>query len=257
MRIVRYTTGEGGATGILDGDDVRAAVGGPNLDQLTPGDVVAALDDVTLLAPVEPRHIICVGRNYHQHADEMGKPIGDIPVLFQKPLSSLIGPGAAIVHPDWSSRVDHEAELAVVIGRPAYKIAADDAFSVIAGYTCANDVTARDLQQGDGFWLRGKGFQTFCPVGPWIETDLDLSTTRVRCRVDDEERQDGPISDLVFDIPTLIAFITRFMRLEPGDLLLTGTPAGVGPMRVGQTVTVEIDGIGALTNPIVAEEAVA
>jgi 2-keto-4-pentenoate hydratase/2-oxohepta-3-ene-1,7-dioic acid hydratase in catechol pathway len=254
LKIVRYLDDAGRpAWGIGEGDGVFAATGS-SIGDLEPAAQVGQLQELTLLAPTAPGQIVCVGRNYRAHAEEMGKPIGDEPVLFLKPPSSVIGPGGSIVCPRMSSRVDHEAELAVVISRTAHKISAADAPSVIAGYTCANDVTARDLQQADGYWVRGKGFPTFCPLGPWIETEVDASDVVVRCDVNGRLRQEGSTADLVFGIPYLVQFITAFLRLEPGDVILTGTPAGIGPIEPGQVVTVDIEGIGALSNPVVAEE---
>lgn len=254
MRIVRYTAPNGPAWGILEADDrVRAATGTPFVDLAAGDGDLGPVDEVELLAPATPSKVICVGRNFRAHAAELGNDVPDEPLIFLKPPSSVIGPGAAIHYPALSKRVDPEAELVVVIGREAHRVAAADAMGYIGGYTCGNDVTARDIQKSDGQWTRGKGFDTFCPIGPWIETDLDPSDVRVTCVVDGERRQDGRTRDLIFPIPRLIEYISRFTRLLPGDLVLTGTPEGVAPMSVGSTVTVEVEGIGSLTNRVVAE----
>lgn len=252
MRIVRYRQGTGPARqGVLDGDVVRDFIG-EDLMHPEAGSTVAGLDEVDLLAPARPAHIICVARNYRRHAAEMGMTIGETPQLFLKPQTSLVGPGEPIVIPEMSERTDYEAELAVVFGRSAHQVPAEDYRSAVAGFTCGNDVTARDLKAVDDYWLRAKGFPTFCPVGPWIETDLDPGDVKVRCRVDGELRQDDTTADMTFDVPWLVEFITSFMRVEPGDVLLTGTPSGIGQLHPGQEVAVDIEGIGVLANPVVA-----
>lgn len=253
MRIVRYRVADDIRWGVMDDEQVVAAEG-TTIGDLTATDrPIGSVEQVGLVAPVAPRAIVCVGRNYAAHAEELGNEAPGRPLLFLKPPSSVIGPGQPIVRPAASDRVEHEAELAVVIGRRAHQVPHAEASSVIGGFTCANDVTARDLQKTDpgGQWTRGKGFATFCPVGPWIETDLDPADLRVRCSVDGELRQDGRTSAFLFDLPTLIEYITAFMVLDPGDLILTGTPAGVGPLPTGSSVTVEVEGIGTLTNPVV------
>ncbi|MCC6644234.1 MAG: fumarylacetoacetate hydrolase family protein [Polyangiaceae bacterium] len=204
----------------------------------------------TLLAAVTPSKIICVGRNYAAHAKELGHDLPKEPLLFFKPPSAVIGPGDAIVLPPESERVDHEAELGVVIGERCRDVARERAGAVIFGYTCVNDVTARDLQKKDGQWARAKGFDTFCPVGPRIVTKIDPQRLRVVCRVDDETRQDGETRDMIFPVADLVAYISRIFTLLPGDLIVTGTPEGVGALRPGAAVTVEIEGIGALSNPV-------
>jgi len=255
MRIVRYRGTDGPAWGVLGDDDrVRAADGAP-FGGLAPGDDVGGLTELELLAPATPSKVICVGRNYREHAAEFNNPVPEEPLLFLKPSSSVIGPGADIHYPSLSKRVDPEAELVLVIGREAHRVPAERAMEVIGGYTCGNDVTARDIQKSDGQWTRGKGFDTFCPIGPWIETELDPGDLRVTCTVDGELRQDGTTRDLIFPIPHLIEYISRFTRLFPGDLIMTGTPEGVAPMVVGQTVVVEVEGIGRLENRLVEEPA--
>ena len=212
-----------------------------------------SVDAVKLLPPVRPGKIVCVGRNYAAHAKELNNPVGEIPTLFLKPGTSLIGPGDSILLPPQSEQVQHEAELAVVIGKRGRWIHANDAMQHVFGYTIANDVTARDLQRSDTQWTRGKGFDTFCPLGPWIETDFDPSDALITCHVGEELRQMASTRDMLFTIPELIAFISSVMTLEPGDLILTGTPSGVGDLREGTSVTITIEGLGSLTNPIRTE----
>jgi 2-keto-4-pentenoate hydratase/2-oxohepta-3-ene-1,7-dioic acid hydratase in catechol pathway len=201
-----------------------------------------------LLAPVRPGKIVCIGRNYRAHAAELGNTVPSRPLLFHKPASAVIGPGATIQLPPDSDRVEHEAELGVVIGRRARHLALADALDAVLGFTCLNDVTARDLQRSDKQFARGKGFDTFCPLGPWIETEFDPADVRVSCTVGDEVRQDGRTGLMVFDVATLLATISRVMTLEPGDVIATGTPAGVGPLTDGDVVRVQIEGLGVLEN---------
>ena len=254
MRLVRYRGPTGAAWGAVAADGtVRELHEDPFTATAAGSRVVGAVEDVGLLPPATPSKVICVGRNYREHAAEFDNPVPDEPLLFMKPPSSVIGPGDEIHYPALSTRVDPEAELAIVIGREAHRVSAARAMESIAGYTCANDVTARDIQKSDGQWTRGKGFETFCPIGPWIETELDPNDVRVTCTVDGELRQDGRTRDLIFPIPFLIEYISRFTRLLPGDLILTGTPEGVAPVSVGQTIVVEVEGIGALENRVVAE----
>jgi len=202
-----------------------------------------------------PSKIVCVGRNYLEHAKELGNPPPAEPIIFLKPPSSLIAPGEPIVYPAISEFVSFEAELGVVIGRRARRVSAAVAGEYIFGYTCVNDVTARDLQKKDGQWTRGKGFDTFCPVGPWIvpRLQVDFDRLRIRSFVDGVAKQDASVRDMIFPVPFLIEFITRFMTLEPGDLIATGTPPGVGPLQSGNVVRVEVEGIGAIENPVVPE----
>lgn len=214
-----------------------------------------ALADLKLLAPVTPTKIVCVGRNYAEHAAELGNDVPPEPLIFLKPPSSLIGPDDPVVSPAISKRVDHEGELAVVIGQRSRNLREAEALSAVYGYTLANDVTARDLQKGDGQWTRGKGFDTFCPVGPWIDTTFDPANRNVRCLVNGEVRQAGNTALMIYSLSRVLAYVTRFMTLEPGDLLLTGTPAGVGPVQPGDVMTVEIEGLGTLSNPVIGEAA--
>lgn len=212
-----------------------------------------SIDSVKLLPPILPSKIICIGRNYRAHAEEHGVDVGEIPVLFLKPPSSLIGPRDSIVLPPQSRRIQHEAELAVVIGQHGRWIQPDEAMDYVFGYTIANDVTARDLQHTDTTWTRGKGFDTFCPLGPWIDTEFDPSDALITCHVSQELRQMASTRDMVFSIPQLIAFISTVMTLEPGDTILTGTPAGVGDLFDGDIVSINIEDLGTLTNPVVRE----
>jgi 2-keto-4-pentenoate hydratase/2-oxohepta-3-ene-1,7-dioic acid hydratase in catechol pathway len=210
-----------------------------------------ALPDVRLLSPILPSKVVCVGRNYVEHAAEHGAVVPTEPLLFLKPSTSVIGPHDLIRLPVQSKRVEHEAELAVVIGAPgARRVDRTGAAAAVFGYTCANDVTARDLQRSDGQWTRAKGFDSFCPLGPWITTGVDVSDVEVRCEVNDEVRQLGRTKDMVFDVPTLVSYVSHVMTLLPGDVILTGTPAGVGPIVAGETVAVSIEGIGVLANRV-------
>ncbi len=210
------------------------------------------LDEVRLLAPAAPGKIVAVGLNYKDHAKEVGMVIPEEPLLFLKAPSAVVPPGGEIVYPPQSHRVDYEAELAVVIGRRAKNVKARNAAAHILGYTCFNDVTARDLQARDGQFARSKGFDTFAPMGPWIETDLDTSAVPVRCMVNGMVRQDGNTREMGATVPMLVEYISANMTLLPGDVIVTGTPPGIGSLQVGDFVTVEIGGIGALTNRVVA-----
>jgi 2-keto-4-pentenoate hydratase/2-oxohepta-3-ene-1,7-dioic acid hydratase in catechol pathway len=214
-----------------------------------------ALEDVRLLAPILPSKVVCVGRNYAAHAAELGNEVPKEPLLFLKPSTSVIGPGELIRLPGVSDQVEHEAELAVVIGLPGARgLDREAAKGSIFGYTCANDVTARDLQQRDVQFTRAKGFDSFCPLGPWIETEADMADAEVRCEVGGEVRQLGSTKDMVFDPATLVAYVSQVMTLLPGDVVLTGTPAGVGPLQAGETVSVSVAGIGTLSNKVVPSE---
>ncbi|GAA1162824.1 fumarylacetoacetate hydrolase family protein [Nocardioides aquiterrae] len=215
------------------------------------------LEDVRLLAPVLPRSkVVAIGRNYAAHAAELGHDLPTEPLMFLKPNTSVVGPGDPIFYPPQTQDLHYEGELAVVIGRICRDVPPEQATDVIHGYTIANDVTARDLQKSDGQWTRAKGFDSFCPLGPWIETDLDphdfAEGRSVQTHLNGELRQDGNTRDQIFDIPTLISYITSVMTLLPGDVILTGTPEGVGPMNVGDEVEISIAGLGTLTNPVKA-----
>jgi 2-keto-4-pentenoate hydratase/2-oxohepta-3-ene-1,7-dioic acid hydratase in catechol pathway len=212
-----------------------------------PTDERVAWAEPMLRVPVRPTKILCVGRNYAAHAKELGNEVPKEPLLFLKPPSSLLDPGGSIVIPRQSKRVEHEAELALVLGRRCKNIAEADALSAVYGYTCAGDVTARDLQKTDGQWTRAKGFDGFCPVGPWIETDLDVGAgVRIGCTVNGAARQDGTTANMIFGVAVLLAYASSVMTLEPGDLILTGTPEGVGPLVSGDRLEISIEGIGRL-----------
>ena len=209
-----------------------------------------AIGDVRLLAPILPSKVLAVGRNYAAHAAEMGSAVPERPLIFLKPSTSVIGTRDVIRLPVDSDQVEHEAELALVIGRVAKDVPREQALDVVFGYTCANDVTARDQQRADVQFTRAKGYDSFCPIGPWIETSFDPSAVRVRALVNGETRQDGNTRDMIFDIATIVSFMSQVMTLVPGDVILTGTPEGVGKISDGDTVTIAIDGIGELVNPV-------
>ena len=255
-RLVRVDTPDGAVWGELRDKEVAHLPAGPFEPALNAGRVLGSIDELVLAAPARPSKIVCVGRNYAAHAAEHRSEVPDAPLLFLKPPSTVIGPGAAIELPAESQQVEHEAELALVVGRRCRRIGEAEAWRALLGVTCANDVTARDIQRSDAQWTRGKGFDTFCPVGPWLVTGFDtggVSDLRVRCLVNGDPRQDGRTSEMVFSPAFLISHISQVMTLEPGDLILTGTPAGVGPLTPGDTVTVDIENIGTLTNPVTAE----
>lgn len=252
MKIVRIDAEADDITyGTVEPDGIRLYHGSP-LFQWERSETVLPITDVRLLAPVIPTKIVAVGRNYADHAAEMEADVPDTPIIFLKPPTSVIGPLAPIRLPDASHEVHHEGELAAVIGRVARDVDADDALDHVLGYTVANDVTARDLQRRDGQWTRSKGFDTFCPLGPAIDTEFDPTEPHaITCTVDDEVRQSASTADLVFGVADLVAFASSVMTLLPGDVILTGTPAGVGPIEAGDRVEVEIEGIGVLMNPVV------
>ena len=236
MKQIRYSLNPAALPTIQDSPDVRY---GPPADAATPG--------IRLLPPCAPTKIVCVGRNYLEHARELGNEPPSEPLIFMKPPSSLIASGDAIVYPTLSQRVDFEGELGIVIGDRAHKVSREDALDYILGYTIVNDVTARDLQKKDGQWTRGKGFDTFCAVGPLMvsKDEVDFTSMRVRTLVDGAVKQDGSVQDMIFPLDVIISYITAFMTLEPGDLIATGTPPGVGPLMPGSIVRVEINGIAA------------
>ncbi len=253
MKIGRYEADGRVSFGVVDpeGEVVREIEGNP-FGTIRETGVVRRLPEVRLLSPVVPSKIVAVGLNYRDHAREMGKEIPEEPLLFLKAPSALNHPGGDVVYPAASRRVDHEAELAVVIGKVAKNIRSAEAARVILGYTCINDVTARDLQVKDVQYARAKGFDTFAPLGPWVETELSPESLAVRCTVNGEVRQEGNTREMGASVFRLVEFITHVMTLYPGDVIATGTPPGVGPLRVGDVVTVEIEGIGVLSNRIVA-----
>ncbi len=253
IRLVRVATdGEGPRWGIIENERVHGLSGTPFSDWER-GSEIGRLDALPLLAPAVPTKIVCVGLNYAAHAGESSMEMPPEPLLFLKPPSSVIGPGAPIALPPQSERVDYEAELAVVIGRRCRDVTAREAWHYVLGVTCGNDVTARDLQQRDDQWTRAKGFDTFCPLGPWLVTGLterDVADLEVVCRVNGEVRQRGRTSEMAFSPAQLIAYVASIMTLEPGDVLMTGTPAGVGPLRPGEVVEVEVQDVGVLRNPV-------
>jgi 2-keto-4-pentenoate hydratase/2-oxohepta-3-ene-1,7-dioic acid hydratase in catechol pathway len=243
--------------GVMEGDAAGAPVTVAQIEGHPFGEITLtgqrwALADVRLLSPILPSKVVCVGRNYVEHAAEHNAEVPKEPLLFLKPSTAVIGPGDPVRLPVQSKQVEHEAELAVVIGvAGARRVSRDQAMACVFGYTCGNDVTARDLQRADGQWTRAKGFDSFCPLGPWIETALDPSDLEIRCEVNGEVRQLGRTKDMVFDVPTLVSYVSHVMTLLPGDVILTGTPAGVEPIVAGDMVDVRIEGIGTLTNRVV------
>ncbi|HSQ26590.1 MAG TPA: fumarylacetoacetate hydrolase family protein [Anaerolineales bacterium] len=257
MRIIRYQYKQESVTygWVLDepGGSLVGPIEGSPFEQFRRLEASIPIEQVKLLPPVMPSKILCIGRNYAAHAREHNSPVPDVPMLFLKPTSSMIGPGDTIVLPPQSQQIEHEAELTVVIGKAGRWIPTEQAMQHVFGYTIANDVTARDLQRRDGQWSRAKGFDTFCPLGPWIETDFDPADSLITCNVNGEMRQMASTRDMVFSIRQLIAFISSVMTLEVGDILLTGTPAGVGTLLAGDKVDIIIEGIGTLSNPVQAE----
>ncbi len=259
MRIARFSTDDEPRFGLV-GDDAGTPVvgvleGDPLYAGLTLTGEKLVLDDVRLLAPVLPRSkVVGIGRNYAEHAAELGHDVPAEPLVFLKPNTSVIGPHDLIVYPEQTQDLHFEGELAVVIGRICRDLEVSDVPKAIHGYTVGNDVTARDLQERDGQWARAKGFDSFCPLGPWIETDLDVSDLALTTTLNGEVRQQGRTAQLIFDVPSVVAYVSRFTTLLPGDVILTGTPAGVGPMQVGDEVAVTVEGIGTLTNRVGARD---
>ncbi|MDA8405979.1 MAG: fumarylacetoacetate hydrolase family protein [Deltaproteobacteria bacterium] len=241
MKLVRFQAQQEIFSGVVAGDIIRPW--GPN-----PANRECAISDVRLLAPCLPSKVVAVGLNYRDHAEELKMKLPEEPLLFLKPSSSIIGPGDTILMPPQSARVDYEAELAIVIDREAKNVPEKDAKQVILGFTCLNDVTARDLQNRDGQWTRAKGFDTFCPIGPWIETDIDPSDLKIDLLLNGQAKQSSRTSNLIFHSYKLIEYITSVMTLYPGDVIATGTTSGIGPMADGDTVQVVIEGIGCLSN---------
>lgn len=260
MRIVRFSPaaadpsldlGRDPLFGVLAEGSIAIITGDPLYMGVNPTGKVVPLAQVRLLAPVLPRSkVVCIGKNYADHAKEMGGEVPHEPIIFLKPNTSVIGPGDTIAWPAMSERVDFEAELAIVIGRLCKDVPKERASDVIFGYTLANDVTARDLQKRDGQWSRAKGFDTFCPLGPWIETDFAPADQKISSTLNGEVMQSAKLSDMIFDIPTIINFVTQVMTLLPGDVILTGTPAGIAPMPEKSLITVAIEGLGELTNKV-------
>ncbi len=257
VRVVRVMTDDGPRWGLLEDKSVYGLQGdlfgawerGPRMDL----DAVGGLEDLPLAAPVVPTKIVCVGRNYPAHAAEHGAVVPDEPLLFFKPPSAVIGPGAAILLPPQSERVDYEAELVVVMGARCRNVRPDEAWDYVLGVTCGNDVTARDLQRLDSQWTRAKGFDTFCPLGPWLLAgpgEDDVADLGITCRVNGQVRQAARTSEMAFSPAELIAYTSSIMTLEPGDLIMTGTPEGVGPLAAGDVVEVEVENVGTLRNRV-------
>lgn len=249
MRVVRVFTGEDVRYGLADAASITLLADEPFSSYET--DDVIPMVGAHLMPPAMPTKIVCVGINYKTHAREMGHELPSEPLIFLKPPTAMNAPGGEIRLPPGVGRVDFEGELAVVMGRRAHRIPPEEALSHVLGYTCANDVTARDLQKVDGQWTRAKGFDGFCPLGPWVETDIDPKDLLLETRVNGELRQSARTSDMIFDIPTLISFVSHVMTLLPGDIVLTGTPSGIGELHSGDTVEVRIEGIGSLSNRVV------
>jgi 2-keto-4-pentenoate hydratase/2-oxohepta-3-ene-1,7-dioic acid hydratase in catechol pathway len=255
MRIVRYELKEGKSKpkyGWLLGDKV-GEIGGNVFGRYRRQEAETPLADVNLLAPSEPSKIVCVGRNYVEHVKEMGNELPKVPLIFMKPPSSILDPNDTIILPPQSAQVEHEGELVIVIGKRGRHITAEKAKNHIVGYTIGNDVTARDLQKTDDQWTRAKGFDTFCPFGPWIDTEFDPADAVVTVRVNGQMRQMASTRDMVFNVGVLVAYISSVMTLEPGDLIFTGTPSGVGVLKDGDEVSVEIEGLGEIRNKVRAE----
>lgn len=253
MKRIRYRSDDGVSWGELEGGTVYPLTGpmgsrsGPSL----------TLSDVTLLAPCEPKNIVCIGKNYAKHIAEMGGSAEDLPKepgLFIKSLNTLANPGDPIPYPSWTQNLHFEGELAVVVARTMRDVSEADALSHVLGYTCAVDVTARDKQRSDLQWARGKSADGFCPVGPWLETNLDVSAVGVQTRLNGALKQDGNTRDLIFSVPKILSYISSFLTLGPGDLVLTGTPDGVGPMAVGDRLEVTVEGVGTLACMVRASE---
>ena len=254
MRIARAQAAGGEIVfGIITDEWFQPMVGSPferEIDTMQPSGQPMALSSVRLLAPCQPGKIVCVGRNYAEHAAEHGAEVPKEPLIFLKPPSAVVGPNDAIVLTPLSQQVEHEAELVAVVRVRARHLTRDNALDCLLGYTCGNDVTARDLQRRDGQWSRAKGFDSFCPLGPWIETDLDPSDQEVACQVNGQVRQRARTQDMVFDMKALLVYVTAIMTLEPGDVLMTGTPSGVSPIGPGDVVDVFVSGVGVLHNSV-------
>jgi len=260
MRIVRFSPPASAGIGtdphfgvLNDQGEILVIKGDPIYSGIVPTDKKVLLEDVRLLAPVIPRSkVVCVGKNYADHAAEMNSAVPDEPIIFLKPNTSVIGPEEIIQWPAMAPSIDYEGELAIVISRICKDVPKEKYADVVYGYTIANDVTSRELQKRDGQWMRAKSFDTFCPLGPWIETEFVPGSQRIETVVDGIVKQSEPISSMIFDIPTIINFVSSVMTLLPGDVILTGTPSGIGPMAAGDKVEISIEGIGQLTNTVSA-----
>ena len=249
MRIARVRAADGDRWAIVEGEAVYRLEGSP-WERPEKGVELGRLPSTRLLAPCQPTKVLCIGLNYRAHAAESGQEVPKGPQIFRKPPTAVIGPEEDVVWAPGSERIDYEAELAVVFKRRAKNVPPGASKSYILGYTCANDISARDFQRGDGQWARAKGADTFCPLGPWIETDVDPADLRISGRLNGELKQDSRTSDLVFDVDSLVCHLTKYFTLEPGDVLITGTPAGIGPMNPGDEYEITIEGIGTLRNRI-------
>ncbi|GAA4639684.1 fumarylacetoacetate hydrolase family protein [Actinoallomurus vinaceus] len=254
MRIARFTKDGGLSFGVVEDDETIATIAAHPFGEIQLTGERHQLADVRLTAPILPSKVVAIGKNYAEHAREMGGEPPAEPVMFMKPSTAVIGHRETIAYPSLSERVDFEGELAIVIGRLCRDVPASRVSDVILGYTCANDVTARDLQQRDGQWTRAKGFDTFCPLGPWIETELDPSDLAITTMVNGEIRQSSRTKQLLHGIPTLVEYVSQVMTLLPGDVILTGTPEGVGPLQVDDEVAVTIENIGTLSNTVVSRD---
>ncbi len=259
MRFCRFLATDGPRYGLIErqaGREMVVPIDNPYQKEPKRAGPWAALEELKLLSPVVPGKLVCVGRNYREHAKELGNPVPETLLTFLKPPSTVIGPGEKIVRPKITERLDYEGELAIVIGKQCRHIRqGEDVRPYIRGFTCANDVTARDIQRADNQWTRGKGFDTFCPVGPVVTDEIDpWKGVRVQTRVNGEVKQDGNTGQFIFSIEEILRYITRVMTLFPGDLIPTGTPAGVGQLKAGDTVEVSVEGVGKLANPVVDED---
>jgi 2-keto-4-pentenoate hydratase/2-oxohepta-3-ene-1,7-dioic acid hydratase in catechol pathway len=252
MKIVRFAIAGKAHYGILDNNRVQQLCGEP-FEQPKPGGIFFNCDEIRLLPPCQPSKIVAIGINYHSHAVEFKHDLPDSPLMFLKPATAVIGHEDNIVYPHLSRQVDYEGELGIVIGKSAHYVSAIDASKYIFGYTCFNDITARDLQKKDGQWTRAKGFDTFAAIGPWIETELDPCALKLETRLNGAVKQQGTTSDLIFPASQLVSAVSQVMTLLPGDVIASGTPCGVGPMQPGDTVEIQIEGIGTLINHVVAE----
>lgn len=253
MKWVRFKKGNREYTGFLAEELLHVTEGDIYVGEWRKTGEAFPLAEVELLAPCRPTKVVCVGLNYRDHAQEMGEDLPAEPIIFLKPPSAVIGAGQFIVYPEWIGRMDYEAELVVVLGKRGKNITSADAAEYIFGYTCGNDITARYLQKKDGQWSRAKSFDTFCPLGPWIVTGIDASALDISLVVNGETKQQSSTTQLVVNPAELVAFVSRVMTLEPGDVILTGTPSGVGPLKPGDSVTVRIGKVGELTNTVIAE----
>ena len=255
MRVARYSPADGGppSYGVVEGDGDDAVVArleGPPFDEVRRTGERTPLSEATLLAPVEPSKVVAFGRNYAEHAKELGNEVPEIPIVFLKPSTAVVGPDAEVPYPELTSDLHYEGELAVVIGRRCKAVAAAEVADVVFGYTVANDLTMRDIQKSEGQWTRGKGFDGSCPLGPWVETDLDPSALSLRSSVNGELRQDGTTADMLRDVAACVSWVSQAMTLLPGDVVLTGTPSGVGSLQVGDEIAVTIERIGTLSTRI-------